>query len=232
LFNWGESPAFRQGILQMKRGRAIVIPTKQEAASILSMCQNLELLPWDGAGRCYQGELVGTSIHIVICGMGIDRASAATRQLIKRHQPEDVVHLGLAGALREDLPIGTLLYAERVELAGDGPSLACSLNLWDQNVDKMDGKTIKGCTVTSDKVIDCLTDRQSLQSKYQADIVDMESYGVVTLCQKFSIPVSVFRVVSDAADEQCQDDFWRGLKPLAKQLSKVAANICRSKSLE
>ncbi|MBT3234924.1 MAG: hypothetical protein HN353_03140 [Bdellovibrionales bacterium] len=216
----------------MVRQRAVVIPTKKEAASLLSSCQHLELLPWKGIGRCYSGVLANKSIHIVITGMGVKAAADSTRQLITRFQPIEILHLGLAGALRDNLAIGTLFWVDQVVMVDDKREIRClASNVWESIKHKLKGEFARGRSVTSHKVIESLEDRQELSSRYGGEIVEMENYGIVSVCHSLLVPISVLRIISDAANTQCRKDFWNNLPRLAERL-KVVAEIWVDRSTE
>lgn len=44
--------------------------------------------------------------HLELCGFGVVAAAARSMQLIARHQPENVILVGIAGSYRSELPVG------------------------------------------------------------------------------------------------------------------------------
>ena len=81
-----------------------VIAMQSEALPLLSIVK--ESKQYVLAGReCYEGELSGETIAVIICGIGKVNAASATQALIFRYQPDIIINIGVAGAVNPDLKV-------------------------------------------------------------------------------------------------------------------------------
>lgn len=115
---------------------------------------------------------------------------------------EKVVLMGLAGSLSPHYRLGdTLLYHSCI-LEDKNNKLFISVLQCNQALtDFLDAKLkpkvslVKG--LTTHEVIFNSLKKQNLGQLYQADVVDMESYAVLSVLQNTSIAVGVIRIISD-----------------------------------
>ena len=141
---------------------------------------------------------------LVLTGIGKTPAAVAvTRALAALDDPADwqVVNLGTAGALRDDLSglheVATVvnhdINADAIRALGYDPG---------ERID-LPGVT-GGVTLASGDVFvtePAVRDRLAAT----ADLVDMEGYAVAYACRVFGVPVRLIKHVSDSADESAHD---------------------------
>ncbi len=96
----------------MRKRIGVVVAMASEAQSIM-----VELF---GGGEVVTEQIpyryVSDSVEIgvVVSGIGKVNAAAATSRLISEFEPEEVVVIGLSGALTEDLSVGDIVVADKV----------------------------------------------------------------------------------------------------------------------
>lgn len=147
-----------------------------------------------GAG--WSGALGGRPVVAVVSGMGTALAEAATEALLDRAYVERVVVVGIAGAVDEETPIGTLLQPEDVV---DGRTGAAHRPHPLPGLDRG-----AGSLWTSDEL---LTDPAVLADLRGRGVValDMETAAVAAVCERRGVPWSVSRAISDRATDGSVD---------------------------
>jgi nucleoside phosphorylase len=130
------------------------------------------------------------------------RAAARTAQRLLDSTPVDhVVIVGIAGALGPRVAIGDLVVPERVLDLATGA---------EHRPSPLGDATPRGTLVTSDGL---LTDRDALArlERSGALAIDMETAAVAAVCERHGCPWSVFRAISDRADDGSVDPAIFGL---------------------
>lgn len=152
---------------------------------------------------------------LILSGIGKVNAAMAATYSILMHCPALVVNLGAAGAVRPGCALGDVYQAGRV-IDYDRPHLTT------QALRIMKPLVLPGCAVvrvaTQDKPAldqDC---RAALAGC--ADLVDMEAAGVIQACERFSVPCSVFKFVSDTPDHTLHEDIVDNIKSYRNSFSE------------
>jgi nucleoside phosphorylase len=137
-----------------------------------------------------------------------------------------LVSFGLAGALRDDLPVGTVLDATRV-VAADGAVL------WEGDGLRVPGGT-PATILAADRIVDSAAERRSAREASGADAVDLES-GPLARTGRLQ---GVLRVVSDTPQRPLgalagavrPDDRsdWRGVARGVVRSPRAAVNAARA----
>jgi adenosylhomocysteine nucleosidase len=139
------------------------------------------------AGAWWVGSLVS--------GMGPALAREATRRALSAGSIDHVMVIGIAGGLDPELPIGSLMVPERVQLYPDGPIFSTH---------PIAPREAAGALMTTDRLFD--DDdvwRPIVEQGFGA--VDMEAAGVAEVCQEAGVAWSVYRGISDRPDEHIVD---------------------------
>ncbi|MDA8026237.1 MAG: 5'-methylthioadenosine/adenosylhomocysteine nucleosidase [Actinomycetota bacterium] len=210
----------------MRKRIGVVVAMASEAQSIM-----VELF---GGGEVVTEQIpyryVSDSVEIgvVVSGIGKVNAAAATSRLISEFEPEEVVVIGLSGALTEDLSVGDIVIADKVvqydfdlrplekqlgQLPGrKSPYLTCDIRAIERwikvatDLCANDGGTSRevrvGGVATGDRIV---SDRRLkeliLQGFPDVICVEMESGAVGQVCEANGVPFSIVRVISDFADD-------------------------------
>src|SRR5580693_2729620 len=146
------------------------------------------------AGLGYAGRIGERPVVAVVSGMGTSLAHAATVGLLDAVDVEWVIVVGIAGAIENQTPIGTLVLPQLVINGADGSEhrpapLRVGL-----------GNMAHGKLWTSDEL---LLD-PALHADLRADGVlalDMETAAVAKVCDERGVPWSVVRAISDRAGD-------------------------------
>lgn len=111
----------------------------------------------------------------------------------------DVLVMGLCGSLSPEYEIGTIVvYQSCRNLAGE--TKECDRALTQRFQDQLQVSPVRA--LTSDRVICSAKEKQTLGKTYEAEVVDMEGFAVLS---SLRIPVTMVRVVSDDARHNLPD---------------------------
>ena len=149
-----------------------------------------------GSLEVYAGSLDGRPVAGVVTGIGSELAAQGVERLTEALDIEHVVVVGIAGAVDDEIPIGTLILPSTVVNGATGAEY------WPT---QLGGGDPRGKLWTSDELI---TDLEAIE-RLRADgaiALDMETAVVAEICQRRNIPWSVFRAISDRATEVDLDD--------------------------
>jgi len=148
-----------------------------------------------GDGSAYAGSLDGREVVAIVTGMGPPLAAAGMQRLLDSVAPERVVVVGIAGAVADETPIGSLVRPEQVIDGASGrqyrpealgPGAACGV-MW-----------------TTDRI----TPAHELPALRAQGVValDMETAAIAQACEERGIAWTVVRAISDRATDGSVDD--------------------------
>ena len=149
----------------------------------------------DGA-TFHTGALDGRPVVGVVTGMGTDLATAGMTRLFERFDVGWVLVVGITGALESETPIGTLVLPEIVKNSETGATFRPVV---------IAGAVHRGTMWTTNGLT---TDADEL-ARLRADGVvslDMETAAIAEICETRGVPWSVFRVISDRANDGAVDE--------------------------
>ncbi|MBI5397550.1 MAG: hypothetical protein HZA91_19815 [Verrucomicrobia bacterium] len=147
--------------------------------------------------RFFVGTLGGVPVVVFRTGVGRHRAREIVRIFFEHFEPRLFISTGFGGALTPDLEIGDIV------LATDICELQSGLCNWRGVVPPTNGevKFRKGRLITADQMIVDALDKTKIGELHKADVVDMETSAVATLCQQQSVPIIAVRAISDRSNE-------------------------------
>ncbi|HOC38260.1 MAG TPA: hypothetical protein PKJ77_03175 [Thermodesulfobacteriota bacterium] len=180
---------------------SLVMATKLEALPLLELLglQHTATRPFP---LYCQEDLI-----LIISGIGKTNAAVAVTYSILSHQPGLVVNLGAAGATHPGCTLGDVYHGCQV-IEYDRPHLRT------EALREMVPLVLPGfpgaVIATQDKPVLDQEDRRTLGQC--ADLVDMEAAGVVQACERFSVPCSIFKFVSDTPDHTGHDEVVEHIK--------------------
>jgi adenosylhomocysteine nucleosidase len=173
---------------------------------LVTFAVEAEFAPWKklrvlrerkiGGATIYQAQIGRASVDFVVTGMGPGNARRVAEVALSG--PYTIcIAAGFAGALKPELQVGDVVVAEAVQMLGKTLTMECARRL---HVSAFFGQAVRVKTLlTSDHLIATAEERKRLSPF--ADIVDMESFAVLSAAKARNVPAVAIRVVSDRFDE-------------------------------
>ena len=145
--------------------------------------------------------------RVVISGTGLVNMAMATTEAINTYNPAKIINLGISGAVRGTLKVGSIVKAEKFNVFSSTPIPGTSQNIWQQSypiIDQGNGAMLFSSLhpVWNDE------DKLKLLT-FNADLLDMEGYSFARVCQSKGINIEVYKVVSDFLHKKSQNDFLK-----------------------
>lgn len=149
-----------------------------------------------GEMTMYVGTLDDREVVAIVTGMGTDLALAGARRLLDAVEVDQVVVVGITGAVENETPIGTLVLPEVVVNSATGS---------EHRPTPLGAGTPNGKMWTTDVL---LTEPDVMADLRARGVVslDMETAAIAEVCEERQIPWSVFRVISDRASDGSIDE--------------------------
>jgi len=144
-----------------------------------------------GGVPMHTGAIDGREIVAIVTGMGTDLATAGTQRLLDAVPVKWVLVVGITGALESETPIGALVNPEIVVNSETGKEF--------RPAPLVDG-TPAGRMWTTNGLTTQARDLEALRAQGVISL-DMETAAIAELCDARGIPWSVFRTISDRAND-------------------------------
>jgi adenosylhomocysteine nucleosidase len=172
----------------------------------------------------YEGTFQNIPVVSVFSGACKVNAAIATQILIDKSHITHLVHVGVAGAIRDDLSVGDIIIPDAIAYHDVHPEVLTEYHPWmkdeyfrpDEDMLKaclammkakssairwFSGKLVTGeGFVHNDK-------KDELIARYNPVCVDMESAAVAHVCHVNNVPFIVIRSISDNADDNGSEEF-------------------------
>lgn len=185
-----------------------------------------------GPTRIWRGSHAGDPLVLAQMGIGKVNAAAAATLLLSLFECRALICSGVAGGLSAELPVGSVLLAERLAihdygvvaarrftstLSGKIPIGAPELReltalpepvpsafaALEAKVAPTIGHPVRrGGIVTADYFLNCAETRDELRDRFGADAIDMESGAIWQVAEAWGRPLFVIRTLSDLAGEE------------------------------
>lgn len=168
----------------------------------------------------YCGHLHGLEAVVVMGGVGKVNAAITTHELIARFAVDKIIFTGVAGALDPQLNPGDIIIGQSMlnhdipqkllNNENQFPGMPEEFSSAPQLVELCRGLAPNvhfGRIITGDAFISSNTQREKLITQFQPLGVDMESAAAAQVCWFFQIPLLVIRAISDAADDNAQNNY-------------------------
>ncbi|HEU5402680.1 MAG TPA: hypothetical protein VFU86_15060 [Terriglobales bacterium] len=117
-------------------------------------------------------------------GIGPEAARQAADTVLTFRQPSLIISAGFAGALRESLPVGTIIIPTKV------------LGIPEEQTFSIENG--EGTLVSVDEIVNPRV-KQALKDKYSADAVDMEAAAVAAIARARGVQFLAVKAISDEA---------------------------------
>lgn len=184
----------------MRAERVAILTAMPEEASALR--RRLRDRSKQRVGRCSidVGWLGRRHIALMITGEGRRRASLGIRHLLGTYRPDQILILGLSGALTPDLRAGSLVVAREVVTEGRRHLTDASTLV---RVARSTG-AMPACVVSIGELLLHPSEKEVLRARLGGSgpaVVDLESFTFAVEAHRAHTPWTVLRVVSDTSDE-------------------------------
>lgn len=194
-----------------KENLLIAFATKKEALPTLSafkaVAENEQLYRFD------QGQ-------IVITGMG----SLAAISGIAHLPFDELLNVGFAASLKGEA-VGTIVPVGQVAKLPFLPEGAYSQRFFEAvhpMITLGEGKRL----MTADFPVH----HKALKERLEADLIDMEGYGLAFLCRKMGKKATMWKIISDFAEEGGQALIERSVSSLAEKIAEHLWTILKAKT--
>ena len=185
-----------------------------------------------GPTRVWLGRFGGEPLVLAQAGIGKVNAAAATTLLLSVFGAKKLIFCGVAGGLDPELPVGSVLLADRLAIHDYGVMAAGRLTstasglvplgapkleaLSPVSVEvsntlerlatvlrgQIDAPVRLGGIVTADYFLNCAETREQLHALFGAQAIDMESGAVNQVAEAWGAQLYVIRTLSDLAGEE------------------------------
>lgn len=204
-----------------------IIGAMQEEVEILKSEMQVERTFEKASMTFYEGTLLNKNVVIVTCGIGKVNAAVCTQLLIDTFKVDQIINVGIAGGLREDIYPGDIVVAENLaqhdfdvtffdEKLGQIPRMdtfdfKCDTHLIElakNAIEKLEtANTFVGRIVSGDQFIHEAEKLIELNSNFDALACEMEGASIGQVCHLNNMPFVVIRSISDNAINGSQMDY-------------------------
>ena len=154
-----------------------------------------------GDGALLSGEVGRVEVVATTTGIGTRAATRAAEQLLDATPVDHLLVVGIAGGVGPSVDIGDLIV----------PDLVLDLSTGVEHRPAPLGDTAsRGTLVTSDVLLVEANEAARLERR-GAIAIDMETAAIAAVCERRRCPWSVFRAISDRADDGSTDAAVLGL---------------------
>lgn len=149
-------------------------------------------------------KLCGENVPVFLTGIGRENAERTTREFLASKTPGLLLTCGFAGGLVSELKVGDVIF--EIPSGGDDNSYA-------EVRSKLIAAGAKPAKFfCADRVAVTVAEKKKLRDDTGADVAEMESGAVQSICAGLGIRCVTVRVISDAADDDLPLDFNQFLK--------------------
>ncbi len=158
------------------------------------------------------------TIYATKMGSSNVEASMAAKGLLTRFRCDWAVSIGPAGALDPELEVGEWIRIENVIAWQSGTMDATGFQLsartkwslpWNllPNPDPLSDPSAGYSLASGEAFIASTTERARIRDFTESAAVDMNTFGIAMVCADNRVPLFVWRIISDLADENASADF-------------------------
>lgn len=172
------------------------------------------------------GKIGSNNAVIAKCGIGKVFAAICAEAMILNYHPDKIVHIGIAGALSNELGVEDVAIARSVvqydvdQTAFNIPlgfiqgldiiNISCSSEMISaiENIAKKIGVNYKtGVIASGDKFVSSKIDKEKIIKNFNAIAVDMESAATGQVCYANGVDFCIIRAMSDGGDYDATETY-------------------------
>ena len=170
---------------------AIAFALPAESSDFVRLLAKPAAHPREGA-ESIRGQLHGRPVAVFHTGVGEKSCRARIENFLRHQECKYLISAGFAGALDQELQIGSLLLSENFS----SPELLGSPHL-----DFADARLFVGRLATVPAIIDSKSERERWAAESGAAAVDMETEFIAGACAGHRVPMLSLRVITDTPAE-------------------------------
>ena len=225
----------------------IVVAMDEEREEILELMTNVQVKQIYNL-RFLTGKINNRDCILIKSGVGKVNAARTTQVLLDNFEVEFVINAGAAGAVNYLLNIGDIVIAKHVVqhdfditafghskgyITGVGDKVQCDLGLVSafenmlKNMPELSYNIKLGIVASGDIFCTSIDMKNKINSKFNADVVDMECAAVGQVCYLDDIPFISIRCILDVPDGQNKKTFDDNLKLASKRCAKLIYDFCK-----
>lgn len=177
-------------------------------------------------------------VYGVKMGAGVVESAISGQALLSRFRCDLAISLGPIGALSDELKVGqwclvtnVVAYQKGTQTrstfqSGEKTQFTLGFPEWVKETVLEDALTLKKISVASGETfIASESFREELQAKTQAQAVDMNLFGLLSVLESYQVPHIALRIVSDAANDSASQDFKTFLTKYAGEGGELVAQL-------
>lgn len=206
-----------------------IIGAMDEEVKILKDKMTIDRRELKAKMEFYSGSLWGKNVVVVTAGIGKVNAAVCTQILIDDFNVNNIINVGVAGGIGEDILPGDVVIGENLvqhdidtSAFGDKIGQVPRLGTFDFKCDEKlinaalkacrnieSHKTFTGRIVSGDQFIADTEKIRWLKSEFDAEACEMEGGSIAQVCYLNSIPFVVIRSISDNANIGAHMDYQK-----------------------
>lgn len=156
-------------------------------------------------------------VIVTVSGVGRVAAAAATRLLLDTYKPASVISAGFAGGLRK--------------LQFTAATISRVILCEDRSVIELDTPSVIphiAVLLTCDEIISTPVEKRKLGTEFDADLVDMETFAIASVCRERDVPLIAVRKIFDACDEEISPATGRVMRASQQGTARLLGSLART----
>lgn len=220
---------------------AIIAAMEEEVNEIKKIMNNIKVK------KIYELSILEGNIQdkeciLVKCGVGKVNAARTTQILIDNYDIKYVINVGSAGAGSYDLKIGDIVIGKTLVqhdfditafghkkgyISNIGENISSDKNLIDEfekvinNIKNKEYNIKIGTIASGDIFCNDIKMKEKINTKFNADVIEMEGAAIAQVCYLDKIPFIVIRSISDTPNGSNEVTFEEYLKLASKHCASI-----------
>ncbi|EHH1057638.1 5'-methylthioadenosine/S-adenosylhomocysteine nucleosidase [Vibrio parahaemolyticus] len=218
----------------------IICAIKREAQPIIDSyeMEQVAVSPYP----IYRRIVGSVEISLVICGLGKVVASMASQHLIQSLEVDEIVNIGICGAISDELTIGDIVYSNQFVQHDFNIDVPDKHPAWIPSIGSHITETVKpslfqwvdehpktnlGVMCSGDSFVKSRVKKEQLALTTSGVSCDMESAAIAQVCWLLNCPFMSLRAVSDLA-EDVPSDFVSNMELAIERVTSLFHEVTRS----
>lgn len=194
----------------------------------------------------FEGKINKKECVLVECGVGKVNSSRTTQILIDKFEIEYIINVGSAATANDNLDIGDIVLGKDLiqhdfditafghpkgYISNIGVKVQSDkelINKFEEATKKIEQRNYKikiGTIASGDIFCTEIKMKQKINSKFNADAIEMEGAAIAQVCHLDKVPFIIVRSISDNPNGNNNITFDEYLKLAAKRCSEILKNV-------